>query len=184
MSETQTPEKTRQMSFTVLEDGTVRADFGPGVDPLSFHPATMPEALFPSALAAGFIGRLRGYTSRLAGDARTPAALAAAIAKGIADLRAGIWAAEREPGTGEVSMEAEAAYVFRVKRAEAKGEKYEGTLAEAVAAFDALSDEQKKTLKALPRYQLALAEIKAKRQAEKAIKLAKKVSQDEEDSPF
>lgn len=190
MTETQAPakpaEKTRQMSFAVLNDGTVRAEFGEGIDPLSFHPATMPEGLFPAALAAGFIGRLRGYTSRLVGEGRTPAALRAAIEKGITDLKAGIWAAEREPGegTGEISMEAEAAYVYRVKRAESKGEAYDGTLAQAVTDFDNLTEEQKKVLKALPRYQLAYAEVKAKRQAAKAEKLAKKVKDEEDEVAF
>jgi hypothetical protein len=190
MSDVQTPtptkEKTRQMSFSVLDDGTVRAEFGEGIDPLTFHPAAMPESLFPAALAAGFIGRLRGYTSRLAGENRTPAALRVAIEKGIADLRAGTWVTEREPGEGggEISMEAEAAYRYRVKRAEAKGEKYEGTLTEAAADFAKLTAEQKKTLKALPRYQLAWAEIKAAHNAKRAEKLAKKVKDEEDEVAF
>lgn len=178
-------EKSRQMSFTVLDDGTVRADFGEGVDPLAFHPATMPESLFPPALAAGFIARLRGYTSRLVGDTRTPEGLRKAIEKGISDLKAGIWAAEREPGAGdEISMEAEAAYRYRVKRAESKNEVYTGTLADAVADFNNLTDEQKKVLKGLPRYQLAYAEVKAERQAAKMEKLAKKVKDEEEEVAF
>jgi hypothetical protein len=185
MNDVVTPEKPaektgRQMSFAVLDDGTVRAEFGTGIDPLTFHPAKMPEPLFPAALAAGFIGRLRGYTSRLVGEGRTPEALRAAIAKGIADLQAGIWAAEREAGAGEISMEAEAAYVYRVKRAEAKGEKYDGTLEAAAEDFGNLTDEQKKVLKALPRYQLAYAEVKARRTAERAEKLAKKVEAGED----
>lgn len=176
----------RQMSFATLEDGTVRAEFGEGIDPVTFHPAKMPEALFPAALAAGFIGRLRGYTSRLIGDGRTPVALRDAIVKGLSDLNAGIWAAEREAGTGssEISMEAEAAYVYRVKRAEAKGEVYSGTLEQAAADFAALTDEQTKVLKGLPRYQLAYAEVKARRTAERAEKLAKKVIAEEEETGF
>jgi aldehyde dehydrogenase (NAD+) len=47
-----------------------------------------------------------------------------------------------------------------------------------------LTDEQKKTLKALPRYQLAYAEVKAERAAEKAAKLAKKVEADEANAPM
>jgi len=174
----------RQMTFAILEDGTVRADFGEGIEPISFHPATLPESLFPQALAGGFINRLRSYTSRLNGDGRTPAALHDAVAEGLSDLQKGIWAREREAGLGEISMEAEAAYRFRVKRAESRGETYDGTLESAVADFRALSDDQKAKLKALPRYQLALAEVKAERQAKAAEKLAKKVTADEEDVSF
>jgi hypothetical protein len=178
--------KTRQMSFAILEDGTVRADFGTGVAPLSFHPASLPESLFPAALAGGFIGRLRAYTSRLSGDDRTPSALRTAIEKGLADLKAGIWTTEREPGSGagEISIEAEAAYAYRVKRAESKGEVYSGTMEQAAADFAALTDDQRKQLKALPRYQLAYAEVKARRTAERAEKLAKKVSAEEDDVSF
>jgi hypothetical protein len=177
-------EKTRQMTFTVLEDGTVRADFGENVEPLSFLPATLPESLFPNALAKGFISRLQGYTSRLSGEDRTPGKLREAIAKGLTDLRAGIWAAERTPGAGEeISIEAEAAHVYRAKRAKAKGEEYTGTLEADAEAFSALSDEQKTKLKGLSLYKLAYAEVKAARQAAKATKLAKKV-QDEESPDF
>lgn len=178
----ETPTKTRQMSFTVLEDGTVRADFGEGVDPLSFLPATLPESLFPMAMAKGFIARLQGYTSRLSGEDRNPTNLRAAIEKGLTDLRAGIWAAEREPGQGggEISIEAEAAHMFRVKRAESKGEEYTQTLEQSAADFKALSDEQKAKLKELPRYKAAYAEVKAARQAKLAAKLAKKADGEED----
>ncbi len=172
-----TPTKTRQMTFSVLEDGTVRADFGEGVDPVSFHPGTMPESLFPQALAKGFITRLQGYTSRLSGDERNPAALRAAIEAGLTDLRAGKWAAEREPGTGsvEISIEAEAAHWYRVS----KNPDYAGTIAESAEAYSALTDEQKKQLKEVPRYKAAYAKVKAERQALRAEKLAKKADKDE-----
>lgn len=187
MSDTQAPEvkeKTRQMSFNTLDDGRVRAEFGEGIEPVVFMPASLPESLFPMALAAGVISRLRGYTSRLVGEGRTPEALRAAIVKGLADLNAGVWTQERESGPGEISIEAEAAFVYRQKRAEAKGETYNGTLEDAAKDFAALTDDQRKTLKALPRYQLAYAEVKARKQAERAEKLAKKVIEQEEDIPF
>lgn len=47
-------------------------------------------------------------------------------------------------------------------------------------AFDALTDEQKKTLKALPRYQLAYAEVKAAAAAAKAQKLQDDIAKSEE----
>lgn len=169
--------KTRQMTFTVLEDGTVRADFGENVDPVSFQPASLPESLFPQALAKGFITRLQGYTSRLAGDDRTPEKLRAAIEKGLADLRAGTWAAERTPGespAGEVSIAAEAAFLYRVSRAAEKGEEYTKTLEETAEEYNALTDDQKKQLAEVPRYKAAYAKVKAARQTKKAEKLAKK----------
>jgi hypothetical protein len=62
-------------------------------------------------------------------------------------------------------------------RAKAKGEPVEsaGTIEQAAENFAKLSDEQKKTLKALPRYQLALAEVKAARAAAKLKALTEKV---------
>lgn len=173
--------KTRQMTFSILDDGTVRADFGPGLDPLTFAPATeLPEALFPQAIASGVVNRARSYTSRATGEDRTPAKLRDLIAKAFADLKAGVWERIREGGgADEISIEAEAAHIFRQKRDPA----YTGTLADSAAAFAVLTDDQKKTLKGLPRYQAAYAEVKAKRAAEKAAKLAAKAGNTEgEDS--
>ena len=173
---------TRQMTFSILDSGEVRADFGEALDPVTFNPATMPETLFPAALAEGFISRLRGYTSRLTGEDRTPENLRKAIAAGIEALTQGVWKIHREAGAGGegATMEQEAAFVFRCKRAEAKGEPVGCTLAEAAIAFSALTEEQKSTLKALPRYQAALAEVKAKRATLKAAKLAKKAEADDD----
>lgn len=179
-TETTAPEvetKARQMSFTVLDDGTIRADFGPGLDPVTLNPSAVPEAILPMALAEGLINRARSYGSKLTGDARTAAALREATATAFANMLQGIWKVERTPGEGggEISQEAEAAYLFRVKRAEAKGEVYSGTMAEAAEAFAALDEAKKKQLKAVPLYQIALLEVKAKRNAAKSAKLAKKV---------
>lgn len=169
--------KTRQMTFSILDDGSIRADFGPGLDPLTFNPSTqLAEALYPQAIAGGVVNRVRSYTSRLAGDARTPAALREAVAKGFADLMAGVWERVREGAGEEISIEAEAAHVFRQKR----DPSYAGTLEDSAAAFSALTDDQKKKLKALPRYQAAYADIKAKRAAEKAAKMAKKAEASED----
>lgn len=172
MSET----KTRQMSFTVLEDGSVRADFGEGIDPITFMPASLPETLFPQALAKGFIINLQGATSRLSGDDRTPAALRDAVAERLDGLKAGKWGVERVAGEGDISIEAEAAHVYRQDRAAAKGETFTGTLADTAADFALLSDEQKEKLKAVSGYKLAYAKVKASRAAKKAEKMAKKVT--------
>lgn len=178
---TETTEKTRQMSFAVLDDGTIRADFGPGLDPLTLDPQALPENLMVLAISEGIISRLRSYGSKLTGEARTASALRDVMAGGIANLLAGQWKVERAPGEGgEISQEAEAAYLFRVKRAEAKGETYSGTMAEAAEAFAALDDAKKKQLKAVPLYQIALLEVKAKRNAAKSAKLAKKAEEDTE----
>ena len=178
------PEKTRQMSFTVLDDGTIRADFGPGLDPLTLNPAQVPEALQAAAMTEGLISRARGYTSKLTVADRTPASLRDAINKAFANLLAGVWKIERAAGESEISMEAEAAFVFRKMRHEAKPENkdvpFTGTLGEAVAAFATLSDDEKKKLKSLPRYQLALAEVKAARTAAKAAKLRASIKDDDE----
>lgn len=178
------PEKEsagRQMSFTVLEDGTVKAEFGPGLEPLAFNPAVLPEALIPDALSEGVISRLRGYTSKLTGDSRTPAKLREAVEKGLENLFSkGIWKIEREPGDpgSTISVEAEAAYVFRLKRyasliAAGKPAQEVGDLVTAAKQFAALSEEQKKQLKEVPLYKVAYAEVKAKRAQENAAKLAK-----------
>lgn len=178
-------EKTRQMSFTVLEDGTIRADFGPELEPLTLNPGDVPETIYTAAVTEGLISRARGYTSKLTDSDRTPAALREAIAKAFTALLAGTWKIERAAGAGEeFSLEVQAAHVFREMRAKAKGETYTGTLAEAAENFGALSDDQKKALKALPRYQLALAQVKADHAAKKAEKLAKKVEASEDDTGF
>jgi hypothetical protein len=201
-TETQTtaPAVTRQMSFTILDDGTIRAEFGPNLDPLTVNPQALPEDIFPMALAEGIISRLRSYSSKLSGSERTPEALRDATAEGIANLEAGKWKVERAPGSGssEITIEAEAAHVYRVSRfAETNpGEVYTNTLAEDAAIFAALSDDtkdeagkvialgQRSKVKATQRYQIALAQVKAKRLAEKAAKLAAKVSTPEVESDF
>jgi hypothetical protein len=176
-----TPEKsTRQMSFTELDNGDVRADFGPGLDPVVFTPAALPEALLAAALTEGVIARLRSYTSKLVGDSRTPANLRESIVKGVDNLFAkGIWKIEREPGEpgASISIEAEAAWIFRQKRAAAKGEDYLQSLVDCAKDFGALSDDKKKQLKAVPAYQVAYAAVKARKAAENAAKLAKAASE-------
>lgn len=185
----------RQMSFTVLEDGTIRAEFGEGIEPLHLNPAAVPETLQVDAMTEGLISRARGYASKLVADARTPAALRDAIAKAFENLLAGVWKIERAAGEGgEVSMEVEAAFLFRQMRAAATNAKlreqnapevpFTGTLAEAAEAFGKLDEESKKELKALPRYQLALAEVKAKRQADKLAKMAAKLEKEGGDAGF
>lgn len=187
----------RQMSFTILDNGTIQAEFGEGIEPLQLNPSAVPEAVYASAVTEGLISRARGYTSKLVDKDRTPDALRAAVEKAFANLTAGIWKIERAPGSStEFSIEVEAAFLFRSKRAEkvvaaalAKGESAPdvqiGTLADAAENFAKLTDEQKKTLKALPLYQLSYAEVKAKRDAEKMAKLAAKVAaEDGENSPF
>lgn len=185
-TETKPEAKTsRQMSFSVLEDGTIRADFGPELAPLTLNPGDVPETIYTAAVTEGLISRARGYTSKLTDSDRTPAALREAIAKAFTALLAGTWKIERAAGAGEeFSLEVQAAHVFRAMRAKAKGEEYTGTLAEAAENFAALSDDQKKALKALPRYQLALAQVKAEHAAKKAEKLAKKVEASEDDTGF
>lgn len=169
--------KTRQMTFSILDDGTVRADFGPGLDPLTFNPSTeLPESLFPQAIAGGVVNRARSYTSRASGDDRTPEKLRSLILAAFTDLRNGVWERIREGAGEEIAIEVEAAHVFRQKR----DPSYAGTLEESAAAFAALTDDQKKKLKALPRYQAAYADIKAKRAAEKAAKMAKKAEASED----
>jgi hypothetical protein len=176
--------KTRQMSFSVLEDGTIRAEFGEGVEPLTLNPTEVPETLQAAAMTEGLISRSRGYTSKLTEENRTPEKLREAIEKAFANLRAGVWKIERAPGEAEFSIEVEAAHLFRQMRAKAKGENYTGSIQDAADNFAQLSDDQKKTLKALPRYQLALAEVKAQRQAAKAAKLAAKLSEGGDEDAF
>jgi len=179
---TDAPAKTRQMSFEVLESGEIRADFGKGLEPLLLNPALVPEHIIAAAVTEGLISRTRGYTSKLSADDRTPEALRAAVEKGFAALLAGTWKIERVAGgSADYPLEVEAAHRFRKMRAESKGEEFTSTIEEAAVNFAALTDDQKKTLKALPRYQLALAEVKAERQAEKAAAMAKKIAESGED---
>ena len=179
MSDQAPKAKTRQMSFTVLEDKSVRVDFGEGIDPITFQPASLPETLFPDAVAKGVIARLQSYSSSLQGETRTPAALREKTLKGLEDLQKGIWVSEREAASPETSIEGEAAYIFRVERAKAKGEEYTLTMEETAALYAALDDAQKAKLKATARFQTAYAKVKAKRQAARAEKLAKKAVEDD-----
>jgi hypothetical protein len=167
--------KTRQMTFTVKEDGTIRAEFGEGVEPIELNPLNVPEALQAAAVTEGLISRLRGYTSKLTDKDRTPAALQAAVAKGMENLRHGVWKIERAPGEGtpDYSIEVEAAHLFKQMRAKKKGEDFTASIAETAEAFAALTDEQKKQLKGTSAYQLAQAEVKAQRAAAKLAKLQK-----------
>jgi len=174
MSDPTPQTRNRQMSFTVLDDGNIRADFGPGADPILVNVTSdLPASLYPQAVAKGFIANWSGATAKLAGEGRNPLSLRAAVLARIDLNKVGIWGAVRGEGAGEeISIEAEAAHVFRVKRGEKKGEPYIQGLDESVAAFSALSEEQKTKLKATPLYKLAYAEVKAKRAAEKLTKLA------------
>jgi len=183
-----TPEpekKGRQMFFTQLADGTIQAGFGEGIDPLNLSLLDLPETITTAAVAEGIISRLRGYTSKLVDDKRTPATLAEAVAKGMENLRKGIWKIERE-GTGTVDfpIEVEAAFEFKKQMAAKKGVEFTETLETVAVAFAALTDEQKKQLKALSRYQLCYAEVKAKRAAEKVAVLRKQADAEEENAPL
>ena len=180
----QTPKSKRQMTFTVMDDGTVRADFpDAGLEPFTFAPSSIPEASYPDALTEGVLSRLRGFMSRLTGDARTGEALRAALVDGWAKLSAGEWKIERTPGEGGVSysIEVEAAFLFRQKRAAAKGETFTGTIEEAAANFASLGEEQIAKLKTVPLYKLAYAEVKAARATANAAKLAKKAAESSDD---
>jgi len=186
MTETTTPTPaTRQMSFHILDTGEIRAEFGPGLDPLTINPATeVPESLYPAALAEGIISRLPAFGSKLSGDDRTPANLRAAVAGGMARLIAGEWKVERTPGTGGTSftIDAESAHVYRrLKFEEANpGQAYTGTLAADAEAFSALPDDKQAALKTVARFQAARAQVVAARAAAKAAKLAKKADKEEE----
>ncbi len=184
--ETTTEKSKRQMSFAVLDSGLIQASFGPGLDPVTLNPAEVPEAIQAAAVTEGLISRARGYTSKLTEANRTPEKLRDAIVKAFAQLMTGVWKVERDGIAGaEISIEAEAAYLFKVKKAESKGETFAGTMAEAVEAFSKLTDEQKKQLKELPRYKVCYAEIKARRALENVKKLEKAAAASEaEDEPF
>ena len=198
MSDTPVTTNKRQMSFSVLDDGRIEAAFGDSVEPLYLNPADVPEAVQLLAISEGLISRTRGYVSRLEGDDRTPENMRLAVEKGFSNLMAGIWKLERGEGGGSVdfTIEVEAAWLFRKMKAESKGEAFTETLSDTKALWDSLTDDvkdadgkvtekgQKSVVKALPRYQQALAQIKAQRAAAKAAKLAKKADEAEEDSPF
>ena len=177
-------EKTRQMSFTPLDDGTVRADFGPGLDPLIFSPQNVPEAPHAPAMVEGFLSRLRGHTSRLTGDDRTPENLRAAIEKGIASLYAGNWKIERVAAGEDFSQEVRAAFVYRQMKAAAQNVEFTDTLASVNEAWQGLTEEQKKQLKATARYQLALAQVKAEDAAKKQAALLAKLAKEDADAGF
>lgn len=182
--ETQAPEKTnkRQMTFAILENGNIQASFGEGIDPLVLDLSTVPEAVQLAAITEGLISRTRGYTANLVDADRTPAKLAERVAKAFANLQAGVWKIERGEGAGETfTIDEEAAHVFRIKRGEKKNEPYTKTLAETAKEWGALTEDQRKTAKTVPLFQLARAEVKARRDAEKMEKLAKAVAEDTTD---
>ena len=192
-------EKTRQMSFQPLEDGSIKADFGEGVEAFTFTPAAAPESLFPQIIAKGVMAFLQGRTSKLQGDDRTPETLRTAIVKGWEDLMAGVWVRERAPGApAEESIEVEAAHLYRVKRGEKSGTPYTGTLQDTAAAWEALTDAQREMLKgrsadkekglaaikANALYASCYAEVKAARAKARAEKLAKKAGSGDEEAVF
>lgn len=179
--ETETPAKTgnkRQMQFAILENGNIQASFGEGIDPITLDISTVPEQVQLAAITEGLISRARSYTNNLTDDERTPENLAKRVAKAFAALMAGTWKAERGTVSAEFTIDQEAAHLFRIKRGEKKGEPYTSTQEETAEAWNALSDEQRKTAKGVPLFQLALAEIKAKRSAEKMAKLVKAAEND------
>ena len=175
----------RQMSFSVLDDGTIRADFGPGLDPLTLNPGAVPETVLAAATTEGLIARARGYTSKLEGATRTPDSLREAIAKAFENLLAGVWKIERIGGGGtEYTIEVEAALVFRQMRAASKGEVCADTIEVVAANWETLTEDQRKQVKDLPRYKAAFAQVKAARQAEKAKALMAQADKAEADAPF
>jgi len=172
------------MSFHVLENGDIRADFtDPDVESLTLALADVPEAVRLAAVTEGLISRARGYASKLTDAERTPAALADAVKSAFANLIAGVWKAPRATAAAEFSIEVEAAHLFRKMKAETKGEAFTDTLETVDALWNSLTDEQKKQVKDLPRYKAAYAQIKAARQADRAAKLLRKAEADEADSP-
>lgn len=182
---TETEKSKRQMSFTVLENGTIQANFGEALDPLTLDPAAVPEGLRLAAITEGLISRARSAASKLTDKDRTPENLRVAVEKAFQNLLAGVWKIERAAGAGaEVSIEVEAAWLFQRMRAESQGQEYTTPLSDVVISWAGLSDEQKAKVKALPRYQAAYAKVKAARQAAKAEKLLKDADKTEQESPF
>lgn len=181
-----TPAKVRQMNFSILEDGTIQASFGDGVEPALLNPSAVPEAVQLAAIAEGLISRTRSYIGRLEGDDRTPEKMREQCLIGFNNLLAGVWKLERGQGGGsaEYTIEVRAALLFRQLKAAAKGETCADTLETVAGMWAGFTDEQKKAIKALPRYQQALATVKADAAKAKAEKLAKKADAAEEDSPF
>ena len=176
--------KTRQMSFHILDDGTVRADFVGDVESLTLSLSDVPEALKIAAIADGVISRARGYASKLTDEERTPAKLAEQIALAFANIKAGIWKAPRATSAvTEYSIEIEAAWLFRKMKAETRGEAFTENMGSVFTLWEGLTDEQRKQVKDLPRYKAAFAQVKAQRQAKKAEKLLRKAEADEADSP-
>lgn len=180
------PAKVRQMAFTILEDGTIQATFGDNVEPATLNPSAVPEAVQLAAIAEGLISRTRSYIGRLEGDDRTPEKMREQCLVGFNNLLAGTWKLERGQGGGstEYTIEVRAALLFRQLKAKAKGEECADTLETVAGMWAGFTDDQKKQVKALPRYQQALATVKAEAAAAKAEKLAKKADADEADSPF
>lgn len=177
--------KTRQMTFTVLENGSVQASFpDSGLENFEFTPANLPEALYPAAMIEGVISVMRSAMGKLSGDERTASAMREILVKRWETLSAGQWKLERGESVGAgYSIEVEAAFLFRQKRAVQKGLDIStaGTLEEAAANFAALADDKIARLKADPVYKAAYAEIKAKRAMANAAKLAAKAEASTED---
>lgn len=197
-TETQTTTPKKQMSLSYLaETGQVMATFVDNSEPLYIGIDEVPEDSRIKALVGGIMANLRGATSKLEGENRTPANLRTVIAQRMVDIRAGQWTTERTPGeAGETyTIEQEAAWLFRKLKAKAANKEFTETLAEVAELWDSLTDDpkgadgkplkdengkvilgQKGQVKATPRYQQALAQIKARRAAEKAEKMAKKAA--------
>ena len=180
---TETPvHAKKQMSFSVLDDGRIMATFGPNLDPVYLGVNEVPEESQIKAIVEGLISRLRGFTSALEGDDRTPENLRTAVIKGADFLRSGGWKVERASGEGVQSFtqEIRAAHLFRKMKADAAGKEFSESLADVSALWEGLSEEQQKLVKATPRYQQALATIKAEDAAKRAAKMAKKAETSED----
>lgn len=178
--------RTRKMHFYVLDDGTIQAQFGEGVEPVSLDPNAIPEQVRADAVTEGLISRLRSYASRFTDAERTPENLRSAIEKGVSNILSGTWKLERGDGNPAetYTIEQEAAYLFRKRKAEGQGAAFDETIAETAELWKGLTDDQRKQVKDLPRFQACLAEVKAERQARKAERLAAKAQEQESEVDF
>lgn len=181
-----TPEtKKHQMRFVVLDDGTIQAQFGEGIDPVSLDPADVPEKVQLAAITEGLIARARAILGRLDGENRTRENLATATAEAFAAFRSGEWKTERvSTATATYTIEEEAAHEYRLLKAQSKGEVLSATLAETAEFWASLTEDQQKQVKATARFAQARAIVNARRAEAKIAKAAKKAAKQDDDDLF
>lgn len=172
--------KTPKMSQAVKEDGSVEFAFSHGVKQ-TYSLADFPPNVRDFFATFGMRTKLRNFTVPDSGEKEASAEqMATKLEKGANLLKAGLLRVAREPGEKKAggTLLLEAAFIYKQKKAAAKGEEFTGTEADVAAELEALDEEKLDALKGTTLFKLAMAEVKEKRAAEKKAALQKQAEKE------